>query len=204
MRSSKSAWKPKEDRFVPMEPVGLKQTHPRRRCTYIYIYLLNLLNLFNAGLFEHRLHSDLWICRKAGKVGADSRGPGEEPLHCRKGSQSAAVRAPCQTWIIQGFLRSEVSWGEPVLKYVLCISTLTRTCNPSFLQATMNWAKRKLDEPPCYRDNVSLMHRFFAMTAVFQLFFLAKQLTISFIAATLPLHCEYMRVSYISFCAIPQ
>ena len=32
MRSSRSAWKPKEDRFVPMEPVGLKQTHPRRTC----------------------------------------------------------------------------------------------------------------------------------------------------------------------------
>jgi hypothetical protein len=67
----------------------------------------------------------------------------------------------------------------------------------------MNWAKRKLDEPPCYRDKASLMRRFFAMTAVFQPY-LAKKLTILFIAATLPLHCEYMRVSYISFCAIPQ
>ena len=78
-------------------------------------------------------------------------------------------RAPCQTWIIQGFLRSEVSWAQPVLKHVLCISRLT--CNPSFLQATMNWAKRKLDEPPCYRDKASLMRRFFAMTAVFQPYF---------------------------------
>ena len=143
MRSSRSAWKPKEDRFVGMEPGGRKQTpsknlYPQHwllnlSCFYIiydyislYIYLThthrsiywiswNSSIPFWALVMEmmHRLHSDLWICRKAGKIGADSRGPGEEPLHCRKGSQSAAVKGSMSNL---DSMRSEVSWAQPVLK----------------------------------------------------------------------------------------
>ena len=134
MRSSRSAWKPKEDRFVGMEPGGRKQTpsknlYPQHwllnlSCFYIiydyislYIYLTHTdLSIGSLEILQYPFELLLWrwcidcilTCESVGKPGKLVQIPeGQVKSLCTAARAPKVLlsRAPCQTWI-QWDLRS--------------------------------------------------------------------------------------------------